>query len=234
MPERSATTPSTSRTDKRAAILDAGTHAFLANGFDQTSMDAVAASAGVSKTTVYAHFRDKIGLFRAVLERSATSLDVDLDQVVLDKSNSPEEKLVKALVALSEAFMADAFQAYLRIVVSESRRRPELTRILPERGEPYAVTVMAAILLEDGAQQGYRLPTPNAYAALLLRMATASLQLDGLLEDRFRPDHTFLEHHARAVTRLFLNGLRPHRESGADQQPAMIDYSYPWIPIGPD
>jgi TetR/AcrR family transcriptional repressor of mexJK operon len=55
---------------KRESVLDAAVELFLSEGFDRTSMDAVAAHAGVSKTTVYAHFADKVELFRAVTERS--------------------------------------------------------------------------------------------------------------------------------------------------------------------
>jgi TetR/AcrR family transcriptional repressor of mexJK operon len=55
-------------TEKRAAILDAGKRLFPTKGFDGTSMDAVAAEAGVSKLTVYSHFRDKETLFQEVLK----------------------------------------------------------------------------------------------------------------------------------------------------------------------
>ena len=47
---------------KQPQVLDAAVELFLANGFDQTSMDAIAARAGVSKSTVYAHYADKVAL----------------------------------------------------------------------------------------------------------------------------------------------------------------------------
>ncbi len=50
--------------EKRAAILGAAQDLFVANGFEHTSMDAVATRAGVSKLTVYSHFGDKASLFR--------------------------------------------------------------------------------------------------------------------------------------------------------------------------
>jgi TetR/AcrR family transcriptional repressor of mexJK operon len=54
--------------EKRAAILEAGKRLFPTKGFDGTSMDAVAAEAGVSKLTVYSHFQDKETLFQQVLK----------------------------------------------------------------------------------------------------------------------------------------------------------------------
>ncbi len=53
--------------EKRAAILDAAKRLFPHHGYEGTSMDAVAAEAGVSKLTVYSHFGDKDSLFREAL-----------------------------------------------------------------------------------------------------------------------------------------------------------------------
>ena len=54
-------------TRKRAAILEAAQRVFFANGFVGASMDQVAATAAVSKQTVYKHFSDKKALFREVV-----------------------------------------------------------------------------------------------------------------------------------------------------------------------
>ena len=53
--------------DKRTAIMDAATTAFLRNGYKGTSMDEIAALARVSKQTVYKHFADKASLFSAIV-----------------------------------------------------------------------------------------------------------------------------------------------------------------------
>lgn len=50
--------------DKRAAILLAAKKLFTARGLQGTSMEGIAAQAGVSKLTVYSHFRSKDELFR--------------------------------------------------------------------------------------------------------------------------------------------------------------------------
>ncbi|OLF56108.1 TetR/AcrR family transcriptional regulator [Pseudomonas chlororaphis] len=52
---------------KRQAILEAAKTLFLSNGYANTSMDAVAGEAGVSKLTVYSHFNDKETLFSAAV-----------------------------------------------------------------------------------------------------------------------------------------------------------------------
>lgn len=52
----------------RKHILLAAKNVFLETGFERASMDAVAASAGTSKRSLYAHFESKDKLFLAVLD----------------------------------------------------------------------------------------------------------------------------------------------------------------------
>ena len=53
---------------KRAAILEAAKQIFVTQGYEGTSMDQIAAAAGVSKLTVYSHFGDKEALFAAAVK----------------------------------------------------------------------------------------------------------------------------------------------------------------------
>src|SRR4030088_3674894 len=50
-----------------ARLLDVATKLFMERGFEGTSIDAVAETAGVSTPTVYARYHDKRDLFTAVL-----------------------------------------------------------------------------------------------------------------------------------------------------------------------
>ncbi|MGK5077349.1 TetR/AcrR family transcriptional regulator [Janthinobacterium sp. HLX7-2] len=54
---------------KRVAIVDAAIAEFREHGFDATSMDKIAATAAVSKRTVYNHFPSKDELFAEILQR---------------------------------------------------------------------------------------------------------------------------------------------------------------------
>lgn len=58
-------------TAKHAAIVDAARRLFHTEPFESVTMEAVASLAGVSKMTVYSHFRDKETLFETIV--SATS-----------------------------------------------------------------------------------------------------------------------------------------------------------------
>jgi AcrR family transcriptional regulator len=56
------------REERRAQILHAAARAFADGGFAATSMDDVAAAAGVTKLIVYRHFESKEELYGAVLD----------------------------------------------------------------------------------------------------------------------------------------------------------------------
>lgn len=62
------------RTDRRDAILSAAAVAFADRGFASTSMEDVAAAAGITRLIVYRHFESKPGLYDAVLERVSERL----------------------------------------------------------------------------------------------------------------------------------------------------------------
>ena len=55
---------------KRASILEAAKQLFLEQGYQGVSLDQIAATAGVSKLTVYSHFGDKETLFAAAITAS--------------------------------------------------------------------------------------------------------------------------------------------------------------------
>ncbi len=60
--------------DRRVLILEAAREAFADGGYHQTSLDAVAERAGVSKALIYEHFASKRELHAAMLEQHVTEL----------------------------------------------------------------------------------------------------------------------------------------------------------------
>jgi TetR/AcrR family transcriptional repressor of mexJK operon len=86
---------------KGAAILDAAKRLFTAQGFDGTSMDQIAAEAGVSKLTVYSHFGDKETLFAAAAKAYCEQqLPTSLFEA------RPEVPLRERLLQIAQAFFS--------------------------------------------------------------------------------------------------------------------------------
>lgn len=68
-----ALVPRESRAERtRQRILDAAAQCFAASGFSRTTVEEIAARAGVSKALVYHHFRGKEAIFEELLERTLT------------------------------------------------------------------------------------------------------------------------------------------------------------------
>ncbi|WP_019074046.1 TetR/AcrR family transcriptional regulator [Streptomyces hokutonensis] len=193
---------------KRAPILDAAVGLFLELGFDQTSMDAVAAKAGVSKTTVYAHFGDKLELFRAVIARGGASLDFDLNQTMLASVDDPQERLARIVLKLLQATTTTTYLAFIRVLTVEAGRRTELTEAIRSLGVPHVIDLVAVALRDDARQRGYVLPDPEAYAGLFVRMTAAGPQMDALQDPEADRDPVHFDAYARWATAIFLQGLR--------------------------
>lgn len=86
---------------KGAAILEAAKRLFTSQGFDGTSMDQIAAEAGVSKLTVYSHFGDKETLFAAAAKAYC---DQQLPSSLFEAR--PEVPLRERLLQIARAFFA--------------------------------------------------------------------------------------------------------------------------------
>lgn len=67
MPESVKRRKKRDTTRKRQIILDGAIKVFTENGFDTSSMDKIAEVAGVSKRTIYNHFKSKENLFQAIV-----------------------------------------------------------------------------------------------------------------------------------------------------------------------
>jgi AcrR family transcriptional regulator len=104
---------------------------FLAQGYG-ASMDAIAAEAGVSKQTVYSHFKDKQSLFNAIADRL-------LDRFVL-AGLTPEIMALspplffRKIASIAVAQMDDwEYTSFIRLIVAQSNRFPELADVYIER-----------------------------------------------------------------------------------------------------
>ncbi|MDQ0710857.1 TetR/AcrR family transcriptional repressor of mexJK operon [Streptomyces luteogriseus] len=110
-------------TQKRAAILTAARELFLSDGFDRTSVDAVAARAGVSKRTVYDYFGDKQTLLQAVVDGVGQSLITTIRRILDDTLTEPtgaidlEDVLVTFSMRIATDMLGSAEYATLQRLV---------------------------------------------------------------------------------------------------------------------
>jgi AcrR family transcriptional regulator len=110
-------------------VLDAAFELFLERGYDGTSMEAVAAAAGVTKPVVYDCFASKEELFAVLLRREESRV---LEQIAaaLPRSadlDDPARMLGDAFTAFLQA-VAESPQAYRVIVLGEGGANAAVAR----------------------------------------------------------------------------------------------------------
>nr|WTB31754.1 TetR/AcrR family transcriptional regulator [Streptomyces sp. NBC_00830] len=102
--------------ERREQLLDIGRILFADKGFEGTSVEEIAARAGVSKPVVYEHFGGKEGLYAVVVDREMRQL---LDMVTSAlTAGHPRELLEQAAFALLDYI--ETYTDGFRILVRDS------------------------------------------------------------------------------------------------------------------
>jgi AcrR family transcriptional regulator len=157
---------SLSRDERRERILWAAKRVLLEKGLDEASMDDVAACAGTTKPTVYAHFKSKDELFAAVAEF--------IKGLFLRKLRSPEvyaAEPVEAIALFCGRFLElvcwrDAV-GYQRATLAAAARSPAITRAVYDNFFAEACRSLAAYLRTRKLTR-----SPEHHAELLLSATT--------------------------------------------------------------
>lgn len=138
--------------EKHSAILEAAKKLFPVNGFDGTSMDAIAAEAGVSKLTVYSHFQDKESLFVEAVRVNCNELLPD--ELFLPRVDGP---IRDVLLHIGRSFFAlvssEAAMNLHRMVLTDTRNPGRLGRMFWEAG-PARITEGFAGFLRRAVDAG--------------------------------------------------------------------------------
>ena len=143
---------------KRERIHQAAQTLFMQQGFEATSMDAIAEAAAVSKPTLYRYYQSKEALFIAVLEHLALhQLSEDILLVLRDRPMDSLATLEQALAVWAQEMIKNllhpAYIGLLRLLIAELPRFPSLgarfAQAVPQQGGAYL-----KMLLENARQHG--------------------------------------------------------------------------------
>jgi TetR/AcrR family transcriptional repressor of mexJK operon len=121
---------------KHRLIVEAATATFLANGYEGTSMDDIAAAAAVSKQTVYKHFSDKQQLFADVVLATTDQVTgaVRMVAAVLQKGADPERGLTELARKLLLTLMQPELLRLRRLVIATADQFPHIGTAWYEQG----------------------------------------------------------------------------------------------------
>ncbi len=148
----------------RSAILDAAEHLFQAQGVSGTSLQDIAAAAGVTRGAVYWHFKDKGDLFNAMMARVCLPMEEGAAGLAAAAASPPLETLRAHLRGILERVAADAqvrrvFQIATQKVEYVDEMATVRERHLQMRRDHLAVL---ARLLRAAQRRGDIVPAPPA------------------------------------------------------------------------
>lgn len=117
---------------KREAIIQAAISEFRSQGFDATSMDKIAATAEVSKRTVYNHFPSKEDLFTAILLQLWKSAAAQ-NELTYQHERPLKEQLVEFLKGKMRMCCDVNFIDLVRVAVAATIHTPDRARDMVEK-----------------------------------------------------------------------------------------------------
>ena len=187
-------------------IIDAAKTLFLREGYEKTSMDALAAALGMSKRTLYARFPGKAELFRAVVHSVAKSHLLATESIDVAR-RSLRSQLLAVGGRLIEAVLDPDMVAIERVIAGEAHQFPELATPLSDLRSDRVNGLVAGLLRHSGV----RGRMGNAEARRDAEIFVALVALPPLRRAVLRAgDHDDPEQAARMLRRrvdIFLHGI---------------------------
>jgi AcrR family transcriptional regulator len=131
---------------KRQAIIDAATEAFLAHGYEGTTMELVASGSGAARRTVYNVFESKEALFEATVEGLWSTLKVPLITGTEAAAHGARAGLQDLGMAIADFWTPPVTVAFMRMVIGEGARFPDLPRRFFAAGKAETLKAVASFL----------------------------------------------------------------------------------------
>ena len=188
-------------------LLDIATRMFLEQGFEATSIDALAEAASIGKATLYARYADKDALFADVLRRRILEVygSLEAEFATALATEDMEATLHKVADRFIAQTMAESSVTLGRILAAQGARFPELAGLAMTESYGRQIRLIVSVLgrfAEDPRYDLHDLPlAADLFLALVLgraiRMKIYGLPVDA--EDMRR--------RTEAAVRIFVRGI---------------------------
>ena len=188
---------------KHLAILQAAVRLFLKNGYSNTSMDAIAASAKVTKQTVYAHYHSKDLLFTEMVTELCRK-HAPSEAMFRDKGQPVDEVLYKLGLSFLNMVTSKEGLAASRLVVGEAARQPKLAKRYYESGSRQMLNIVAHYLEQENERGKLRIPNTLSAASYFFSMLKGNYYLRILLNIKPLPSPGEKEKHVRETVVIFM------------------------------
>ncbi len=193
---------------KRESILEAAKSLFLSLGYASTSMDAVAAAAGVSKLTVYSHFTDKQTLFCSAV---MATCQIQLPDLLFEYPDGTpvDEVLLNIARGFQALISSDEAVKLSRLIMAQGSQDPSFGEYFYEAGPKRVLAGMEALLRDIDARGLLRIANPLHAAEHFFCLVKGAPDYRLLLGCAGPLEGEEAEAHVREVVGVFLRAFRP-------------------------
>jgi len=191
---------------RELAMLEAALDHFLDLGFEQTTIESVARSVGMTKRTLYARYPDKAALFHAAVSLAIDRFAVSQEQLRATERGDIEETLVAFAWLRIEQVMTPNGLKLQRIINTESHRFPEILTESYEVGAGPSARFLADVLARETAAGRLAVAEPERAAVVFLSMVVSGPVRSLVTGHQLGRDE--IETRLRYAVRLFLDGAR--------------------------
>jgi TetR/AcrR family transcriptional repressor of mexJK operon len=213
------------RERRLALLLEAAAKVFLRMGYDGTSMELVAAEAGVTRKTVYNYFSGKDALFAAVVDSLCSKIVATFDEADLQRG-TVEDRLAGFCKAIVGFLIAPPGLEIYRLIVGVTRRFPALAKTLRDSAEEAITAGLTRHLDEEVAAGALSIPDTRRAAYILIGMSIGLVQR-AMLGEKLRADTADTRAYIHEAVAMFcmryrVEGARPaaarqHRKGSASR-----------------
>jgi TetR/AcrR family transcriptional repressor of mexJK operon len=195
---------------KREQIRAAAQQLFLRHGFEATTMDAITATAGISKQTLYRYYPGKEALFADILDALTLRRGQEVAWPPPEALHiASHADLVAALTWLAHDIINDtmhpALIALLRVLIAEAPRFPHLKDLFHATVSGPGFAAVSGLLEQARAAGVVVVPDTEAAARLFLGALLTYSMVDGFFAaDAPQPPP---EGEVAAIVRLFVRAV---------------------------
>lgn len=199
---------------RHAQLLERALDLFLDRGYEQTTLEAIAASVRMTKRTVYGLYEDKAALFRATVQHAIERWVVPREKLRSLEMDDLEGTLLAVARTRVAHVMTPEGMKLQRIINAESYRFPEIFTAAYEQATLPLVEFLADVLRRHRAKGTVSIARPRMAAAAFLSMVVGGPAR--LLTTGNRLDPRDLEDRITFGVTLFLDGVRARKTDGCD------------------
>ena len=141
------------KNSKSELILNVAQKLFAQYGFKKTTLDEIARSAHITKSSIYYYFDSKEDIFRAVLEKENRLWSQKIREVI-SKANTPQEKL-RAYVVTKMKHLSQLVNFYSALKEEYLEHYSFIERIRKKNLQE-EIKIVRAILKEGAKREFFR------------------------------------------------------------------------------